>query len=128
MYISVVKLAVSDVDRAVDFYVNKLGWQKTMDMPMDDGSRWVTIAPSGGQASFTLSKEESGGSGSPEDGPSVILEVDDVFKTQETLSKAGVEFAGDASAMPWGGWTMFKDSEGNLIGVHSPVPAGVSAN
>lgn len=128
MYISVVKLAVDDIDRAVDFYVNKLGWSKTMDVPMDDGWRWVTVTPEGGQAAFTLSKEE-GRTPSPSDaGPGVILEVDDVFKMQEKLKTLGVEIATEATAQPWGGWATFKDSEGNAIGLHSAVPAGVSAN
>lgn len=127
MYISVLKLAVVDVDRAVDFYVNKLGWEKTMDVDMGDGSRWVTIAPSGEKTSFTLTKE--GASDLPAaSSPGVILEVDDVFKTQEKLSKLGVEFTDDARTEPWGGWAMFKDSEGNSLGLHSPVVAGVSAN
>jgi len=35
----------------------------------------------------------------------------------------------DAPAMmPWGGWASFKDSEGNIHGLHSPVREGVSAN
>jgi lactoylglutathione lyase len=127
MYISVLKLAVVDVDRAVDFYVNKLGWEKTMDVDMGDGNRWVTIAPSGEKTSFTLTKE--GESALPAaSSPGVILECDDVFSTQAKLSKAGVEFTDDARNEPWGGWAMFKDSEGNVIGLHSPVPAGVSAN
>ena len=56
MYISVVTLTVDDVDRAVDFYTQKLGWEKTMDVPMGDG-RWVTVAPSASQTAFTLSKD-----------------------------------------------------------------------
>ena len=127
MYISVLKLAVTDVDRAVDFYVSKLGWEKTMDVDMGDGSRWVTVAPIGEKTSFTLTKE--GDSTLPAaNSPGIILEVDDVFKMQEKLSKAGVEFIDAARSEPWGGWAMFKDSEGNSLGLHSPVPSGVSAN
>ena len=36
MYISIVTVRVTDVDRAIDFYTNKLGWEKTMDVPMGD--------------------------------------------------------------------------------------------
>jgi catechol 2,3-dioxygenase-like lactoylglutathione lyase family enzyme len=39
MYISTVTLLVKDVDRAIDFYTKKLGWEKTMDAPMGDGTR-----------------------------------------------------------------------------------------
>ena len=94
MYISVVTLPVDDVDRAVDFYVNKLGWEKTMDAPMGENGRWVTVAPSGSQTAFTLSKETPGESTRPADGMSgVIIEVDDVYKAHDTFSQAGIEFS-----------------------------------
>jgi len=129
MYISVVTLYVNDVDRACDFYTKKLGWEKTMDEPMGEGMRWVTVAPKGGQAAFTLSKTSSETPpGKPGGFSGVIVEVDDVFKTCDQLKKIGVEFTETPKAQPWGGWAIFKDSEGNEHGMHSPVTAGVSAN
>jgi len=129
MYISVVSLFVKDVDRAIAFYTQKLGWEKTMDAPMGEDGRWVTVAPKGERTAFTLS------TGSPDWSPEkpggftgVILEVDDVYKTHDQLKKNGVEFSEDPRVEPWGGWAMITDSEGNRIGLHSPVPAGVSAN
>jgi len=50
-----------------------------------------------------------------------------LLKTQNTEG-IGVEFTEVPRREPWGGWAMFKDSEGNQHGMHSPVPAGVSAN
>ena len=129
MYISVVTLPVNDVDRAANFYTQKLGWDKTMDVPMDENTRWVTVQPKGGQASFTLSKSGPDGTTKKAGGfTGVILEVDDVFDAQNTLGKAGVEFEEPAKREPWGGWATFKDSEGNIIGLHSPVTAAVSKN
>jgi predicted enzyme related to lactoylglutathione lyase len=124
MYISVVTLFVEDVDRTVAFYTEKLGWEKTMDTPMGDGTRWVTVAPKGAQTMFTLSlgfpnqpKKVGGFSG-------VVLEVDDVYKTAEELEKRGVELTEKPRTEPWGGWAMFQDSEGNIHGLHSPATAG----
>jgi len=129
MYISVVTLYANDVDRAVDFYTKKLGWEKTMDEPMGEGMRWVTVAPKGSQACFTLSNPSPDSPpGKPGGFSGVIVEVDDVFKTCDELKKAGVEFPEAPKAQPWGGWAIFKDSEGNEHGMHSPVTAGVSAN
>ena len=129
MYISVVSLFVNDVDRAVDFYTKKLGWEKTMDVPMGEDARWVTVAPAGAQTAFTLSKGSPNWSSDKVGGPSgVVIEVDDVFQTHEQFRKAGIEFTEDPRREPWGGWAMFKDSEGNEHGLHSAVPAGVSKN
>ena len=116
MYISVVTLFVDDIDRTIEFYTKKLGWDKTMDAPMGPDTGWVTIAPKGEKVMFTLAKrttQKAGFSGT-------IMEVDDVYKTQEQLSKLGIEFPEPARTEPWGGWAMFTDSEGNIHGLHSP--------
>jgi catechol 2,3-dioxygenase-like lactoylglutathione lyase family enzyme len=60
MHISIVTLPVNDIDQAVRFYTDKLGWKKTMDAPMGKEFRWVTVAPVGGQAELTLSKDSEG--------------------------------------------------------------------
>ena len=38
-------VTVADTDRAIDFYVDTLGFEKVVDIPMDDsGMRWVEVA------------------------------------------------------------------------------------
>ena len=129
MYISVVTVFVDDLDRAIDFYTKKLGWEKTMDAPMGEGMRWVTVAPKGAQTAFTLAIDSPDRTRHKVDGPSgVVIEVDDVFTTFQQLKQAGIEFTEEPRNEPWGGWAMFKDTEGNEHGLHSSVPAGVSAN
>jgi lactoylglutathione lyase len=129
MYISVVTLHVNDVDRAINFYTKKLGWNKTVDAPMGDGNRWVTVAPPGGETAFTLAK------GAPHRSSDkvgrfsgIIIEVDDVYQTHKELKKIDIEFTEGPRSEPWGGWAMFKDSEGNVHGLHSPVPASIPNN
>jgi hypothetical protein len=51
----------------------------------------------------------------------VIFEVDDVFETQQDFSKKQIEFTEQPRTESWGGWAMFKDSEGNVHGLHSPA-------
>src|SRR5258708_34548824 len=36
-------VTVADTDRAVDFYVNTLGFEKVVDLPMGDAGRWVEV-------------------------------------------------------------------------------------
>jgi predicted enzyme related to lactoylglutathione lyase len=116
MYISVITLHVADLDRAIDFYTKKLGWEKTMDAPMGD-DRWVTVAPHGATTSFTLSKDPE----NIREMSGVIMETDNVEKTYEKLKSLGIEFTQEPVRYPWGGWAMFKDSEGNVHGLHSPA-------
>lgn len=49
-----VAVAVTDQDRAVEFYVDTLGFEKRMDAPMGDGSRWIEVAPPGARVSIAL--------------------------------------------------------------------------
>jgi len=129
MYISVVTLFVDDVDRAIDFYTNKLGWEKTMDVDMGENGRWTTVAPKGEKTSFTLTKSTPDfGAGKVGGHSGVILEVDDVYKAHEQLKNKGVEFTEEPRTESWGGFAMLKDSEGNVHGLHSQATANVSAN
>jgi len=50
-----------------------------------------------------------------------IFEVDDVFETHKQLAAKGVEFVDQPSMEHYRGWTTFKDSEGNISGIHSTV-------
>jgi lactoylglutathione lyase len=127
MYISVVTLPVYDLDRAIDFYTKGLGWEKTMDAPMGEGERWVTVAPKGGQASFTLSVVDETVE-APENDVRVIFEVDDVYSTCDQLQAKGVTVTQAPSTEPWGGWAMIKDSEGNVHGLHSPAAVAARNN
>jgi predicted enzyme related to lactoylglutathione lyase len=90
--------------------------------------RWVTVAPTGNATAFTLSKRDADTPKRPDDMSGVIMEVDDVYQTCDELTKRGVQFTDAPRTEPWGGWAMFKDSEGNVHGLHSPARAPVSSN
>ena len=43
--IGVVGVPVANQDRALDFYVDTLGFEKRVDVPMPNGGRWIMVAP-----------------------------------------------------------------------------------
>jgi lactoylglutathione lyase len=49
-----VGVPVTDQDRAVRFYVNTLGFQTRLDVPIGDGNRWIVMTPPQGTASIAL--------------------------------------------------------------------------
>ncbi|MGW1727604.1 VOC family protein [Streptomyces sp. NPDC002306] len=51
MKLEVVVIPVSDVDKAKDFYVEKLGFRLDADFPIDDGYRIVQVTPPGSACS-----------------------------------------------------------------------------
>src|SRR5215470_11300726 len=52
-HISTVSVMVSNQDRALAFYTEKLGFELQMDAPMGQ-SRWIQLAPKGAQTSLVL--------------------------------------------------------------------------
>ena len=123
--ISSVSVVVSDQDRALAFYTQKLGFELQMDAPMGQ-SRWIQLAPKGAQTSLVLAtptadmppeirqRTESmlGGFAN------FILNVDDMQATHKELTARGVEFVDQPSEQPWGWWASIKDPDGNIVGLH----------
>src|SRR5260370_7603198 len=52
--IGTISVGVSDQDKALDFYVNKLGFEKIDDQPMSETERWLEVAPPGAQTHIIL--------------------------------------------------------------------------
>ena len=46
---------VSDQDKAIAFYTDKLGFSLTADVPYGEGDRWVEVTPPQGGAAIALS-------------------------------------------------------------------------
>jgi catechol 2,3-dioxygenase-like lactoylglutathione lyase family enzyme len=52
--VGTVIVPVSDQDRALEFYLGKLGFEKRADTPFGRGERWVEVAPPGGATTLAL--------------------------------------------------------------------------
>jgi catechol 2,3-dioxygenase-like lactoylglutathione lyase family enzyme len=48
--IGTVMVPVKDQDRALEFYTQKLGFEKRADIPFGNGERWVEVAPAAAAA------------------------------------------------------------------------------
>src|ERR1700731_1977595 len=59
-------VTVADTDRAIDFYVETLGFEKVVDVPMGEAMRWVEVALAGTATTIALAPppqgQEAGGS------------------------------------------------------------------
>jgi lactoylglutathione lyase len=49
---------VADQDAAIDFYLDKLGFEKRLDAPISDTMRWIEVAPPGAATSLALNAGE----------------------------------------------------------------------
>jgi catechol 2,3-dioxygenase-like lactoylglutathione lyase family enzyme len=52
--VGTVMVPVSDQDRAIEFYTQKLGLELRGDTPYGDGDRWVEVAPPGAATTIAL--------------------------------------------------------------------------
>jgi catechol 2,3-dioxygenase-like lactoylglutathione lyase family enzyme len=58
--LATVIVPVSDQDRAIEFYVEKLGFEKRSDTPFGNGDRWVEVAPPGAASTIALMPPREG--------------------------------------------------------------------
>jgi catechol 2,3-dioxygenase-like lactoylglutathione lyase family enzyme len=58
--VGTVGIPVRDQDRALEFYVDRLGFEKRMDVPFGEGERWVEVAPSGAATTIALVRARAG--------------------------------------------------------------------
>jgi catechol 2,3-dioxygenase-like lactoylglutathione lyase family enzyme len=110
MRLELIQVPVSDVDRAKDFYVNKVGFNDDHDYQVNDELRFVQLTPPGSASSIALT------TGAHEMKPGSIeglqVVVDDADAARAELSGRGVE-VGDVQEFPWGRFVFFSDPDGN---------------
>jgi predicted enzyme related to lactoylglutathione lyase len=121
-HIGTISLHVSDQDRALDFYVDTLGFEVRSDTPMSAEERWLTVAPPGAQTEMMLSTVSS--AGQPHGFLGYILYADDIDATCATLAERGVTFTDPLHDEPWGRWAQFADPDGNEFGIWAPPRMG----
>ncbi len=115
-------VTVADTDRAIDFYVDKLGFEKTVDAPMGDAGRWVEVAVAGTPTTIALAPPPPGqAAGGSQTG--ICLDTSDVDADHAALKAAGVDV--DDEVTRWGGpippmfW--LRDPDGNSLIVVQPL-------
>lgn len=94
-----VVVTVADTDRALDFYVDTLGFEKVVDVPMGPDMRWVEVQVAGAPTTIALAPPPQGSeAGSAQTG--IIIDTSDVDADHATLKTAGVDV--DPEVTRWG--------------------------
>jgi catechol 2,3-dioxygenase-like lactoylglutathione lyase family enzyme len=123
--VSVVTVIVRDQEEALQFYTEKLGFQKRQDTHMGpDGPRWVSVVPESGTGpELTLfnprvflppeaAEEMLGLIGKM---PGLVLGTDDCRKTIADLEARGVKILRQPGEEPYGVEAVFADLYGNAF-------------
>jgi catechol 2,3-dioxygenase-like lactoylglutathione lyase family enzyme len=123
-------IVVDDYDRAIEFFVNTLGFELAEDSPSstNDGrpKRWVVVRPPGAQTGVLLAQADG------DDQAAVVgrqlggrvgffLRVDDFDATYARMVSAEVEFVGAPRTEPYGRVAVFLDIAGNRWDLLGPA-------
>ena len=114
--ISTVVIPVADVDGAIEFYTQKLGFNKRVDIPFGGQYRWVEVAPGDAETTIALAPPPPGGStGNRETG--IGLHTDDIDAFHADLKSKGVDVDDEVSRMgdPVPPLFWLRDPEGNSV-------------
>jgi catechol 2,3-dioxygenase-like lactoylglutathione lyase family enzyme len=114
-------ITVSDTDRSIDFYVDTLGFEKVVDVPMGEGMRWVEVSVAGTPTTIALAPPpqgtEAGGSQT-----GICLDTSDVDADHATLKEAGVDVDDEVSRYgdPVPPMFWLRDPDGNSLMIVQP--------
>ena len=106
-----VGIPVSDQDRAIDFYVGTLGFEKRLDVDMGGGRRWIEVAPAGAATSVALVRAHEGVPAGVETGIRFVSPDADAVHT--SMRASGVD---TDEVLRWDGvppMFAFRDPDGN---------------
>jgi catechol 2,3-dioxygenase-like lactoylglutathione lyase family enzyme len=113
--VGTVMVPVSDQDKAIEFYVEKLGFEKRTDMPFGNGDRWVEVAPAGAPTTIALVMPREGDAAGIE--TRVAFSSEDIDADHASLQARGVDV--DAEVMRMGDpvppMFFFRDQDGNRL-------------
>lgn len=124
--ISLIALVVADYDEAIAFYVEKLGFTLTSDLPQGDGKRWVVVTPPGSACGLLLAKAvtdaQSARIGDQTGGRvGLFLSTDDFARDHAAMSAAGVVFLETPRREPYATVAVFQDLYGNRWDLLQPA-------
>lgn len=119
--LEVIVVPVSDVDRARDFYRDKLGFKVDVDKQVTADMRIVQLTPPGSGCSIVIGEGIGGPDGGPKPGSYAGLQlvVADIKAAHAELVERGVEVSDPVEIAPGDGGTFmhFKDPDGNAWAV-----------
>jgi predicted enzyme related to lactoylglutathione lyase len=108
--LELVGVPVSDVDRAISFYVDQVGFNLDHDHTVSEEIRFVQLTPPGSACSIALGKGLSPMTPGSLKGLQVV--VSDAAAARAQLVEKGVE-ASEVEELPWGKFVHFSDPDGN---------------
>ncbi len=106
-------IPVTDQDRAIAFYTEKLGFRIVTDQPFSEQQRWVELGIPGAETRVVLFKFDK--SLQPGMQMNISFWTDDVEGTVRDLKARGVKITMEPMKADWGTAAGFQDPDGNTF-------------
>jgi catechol 2,3-dioxygenase-like lactoylglutathione lyase family enzyme len=112
-------IPVTDQDKSLEFWTQKMGFRVVTDSPFDGKQRWIELAIPRAETRLVLFTTEAF---KPLIGSfmNIAFVADDVAATVRDMKAKGVEIVKDVQEADWGTFAMFKDVDGNQFVVSTP--------
>ena len=110
MKLELVAVPVSDVDRAMAFYTEKIGFHADFDQQVREDLRFVQLTPPGSACSIVIGVGIT--TMQPGSLEGLLMVVPDVQAVREELVKRGVDIS-EIDVQVWGSFAYFRDPDGN---------------
>jgi catechol 2,3-dioxygenase-like lactoylglutathione lyase family enzyme len=117
--LELVAIPVTDVDRAKEFYVDKVGFNADHDHAVSDEIRFVQLTPPGSACSIAFGRGVTDATPGSVKGLQIV--VQDVQAAHAELRGRGVDVS-DVQEFPWGKFVFFSDPDGNGWAVQELPP------
>ena len=108
--IELIFVPVTDVDRAIEFYVDKVGFNLDMQARVDENTRFVQVTPPTSACSIAFGEGISEMPVGTQNGIQAV--VPDAEAARQQLVDNGVD-ATPVQKLAWGSFTSFSDPDGN---------------
>ena len=126
-HLAAVTLLVPDYDKAIAYYVGKLGFKLVEDTALSATKRWVVVAPPGsGETGLLLAQADS-----PDQRQAIgnqaggrvflILKTDDFDRDFARFKQAGIEFLEEPRSEAYGKVVVFRDAFDNKWDLIEPL-------
>jgi catechol 2,3-dioxygenase-like lactoylglutathione lyase family enzyme len=109
-----VSVPVTDQQRALDFYVGTLGFEKRLEAPLGDGGHWIEVAPPGAATTIALVRSTAEEPAGVDTG--IRLVTADAEADHTALRAVGVD--ADPEVLRWPGvppMFSFRDQDANRL-------------
>lgn len=113
-----VTITVSDQQRSLAFYTEKLGFEVATNQPFGEKNRWIELRTPAGDTRIVIfppfdENQRPGGFSN------ITFLSDDVEATYKLYADRGVEFVQEPKKEDWGTSAMFKDPDENIFLISS---------